>query len=70
MRYGVFMGYSWSIHMYRVCIGYVSGMYRECVETYGVQKRLSEMVLTTEHHGTTRKRRGFGSPFRYAQEIL
>ena len=28
MRYGVFTGYSWGIHMYRLCIGYVSGMYR------------------------------------------
>ena len=37
--HGVFTEYSRGIHMYRVCIGYVSGMYRECVETYGVQKR-------------------------------
>ena len=29
---GVFMGYSWDIRMYRVCVGYVSGMYRESVE--------------------------------------
>ena len=29
---GVFVGYSWGIHMYRVCVGYVSGMYRESVE--------------------------------------
>ena len=27
------MEYSWDIRMYRVCIGYVSGMCRECVET-------------------------------------
>ena len=27
------MGYSWDIRMYRVCIGYVSGMYREYIET-------------------------------------
>ena len=26
------MGYSWDIRMYRVCVGYVSGMYRESVE--------------------------------------
>ena len=25
--------------MYRVCVGYVSGMYRECVETSEVRKR-------------------------------
>ena len=29
---GVFGEYSWGIHMYRVCVRYVSGMYRECVE--------------------------------------
>ncbi len=28
---GIFTEYSWSIHMYRVCIGNVSGMYRECI---------------------------------------
>ena len=27
----VFVGYSWDIHMYRLCIGYVSVMYRLCV---------------------------------------
>ena len=34
---GVFVEYSWDIRMYRVCVGYVSGMYRESVETYKVQ---------------------------------
>ena len=29
----VFVEYSWGIHMYRVCVGYVSGMRRVCVET-------------------------------------
>ena len=29
---GVYVGYSWGIRMYRVCVGYVSGMYRESVE--------------------------------------
>ena len=32
--HGVFGEYSRGIHMYRVCVGYVSGMYREFVETY------------------------------------
>ena len=32
---GVFVGYSWDIRMYRVCVGYVSGMYRENVEGDG-----------------------------------
>ena len=31
---GVFVGYSWDIRMYRVCVGYVSGMYRESIEGY------------------------------------
>ena len=50
-----YVGYSGSIHGVFICIGYVSGMCRVCVETYGVQKRFSEMVLTTELHGTARK---------------
>ena len=35
---GVFVGYSWDIRMYRVCVGYVSGMYRERVGRYGERK--------------------------------
>ena len=40
MRYswgirGIFVEYSWDIRMYRVCVGYVSGMYREYVEGDG-----------------------------------
>ena len=31
------MGYSQTIHMYRVCVGYVSGMYRESVEGDGAR---------------------------------
>ena len=31
---GVFVEYSWDIRMYRVCVGNVSGMYRECIERY------------------------------------
>jgi hypothetical protein len=34
---GIFTEYSWSIRMYRVCIGYVSGMYREFIERNRVQ---------------------------------
>ena len=41
--YGVFIEYSWAIRMCRVCVGYVSGMYRECVERNGMR----EMKLTT-----------------------
>ena len=35
---GVFVEYSWDIRMYRVCVGNVSGMYRECIERYGEGK--------------------------------
>ena len=34
---GIFVEYSWDIRMYRVCVGYVSGMYRESVEGYGAR---------------------------------
>ncbi len=30
---GVFVGYSRGIHMYRLCVGYVSVMYRLCIGT-------------------------------------
>ena len=33
----IFMEYSWGIHMYRVCVGYVSGMCRESVGTNGMR---------------------------------
>ena len=35
--HGEFVEYSRNIHMYRVCVGYVSGMYRESVEGDGAQ---------------------------------
>ena len=35
---GVFVEYSWDIRMYRVCVGNVSGMYREYIERYGEGK--------------------------------
>ena len=34
---GVFTEYSWGIRMYRVCVGYVSGMCRESVGTNGMR---------------------------------
>ena len=40
--HGVYVGYSWDIRMYRVCVGYVSGMYRECIETSEVRKMIIE----------------------------
>ena len=45
--YGVFIEYSWGIRMYRVCVGYVSGMCRECVERNGMREmKLTTMVTT------------------------
>ena len=41
--HGIFTEYSWDIRMYRVCVGYVSGMYRERIERNGVRK--AEMIL-------------------------
>ena len=44
---GVFTEYSWGIRMYRVCVGYVSGMYREYVERNWVREmKLTTMVTT------------------------
>ena len=34
----IFTEYSWDIRMYRVCVGNVSGMYREYIERYGEGK--------------------------------
>ena len=50
---GVFVGYSWDIRMYRVCVGYVSGMYRESVEGDGA--RGGAGMPTTDEHGLARK---------------
>ena len=35
---GVFVEYSPHIRMCRVCVGYVSGMYRESIEGYGERR--------------------------------
>ena len=40
---GIFMGYSWSIHMYRLCVGYVSVMRRLCIGTTYCQGGLNEI---------------------------
>ena len=37
---GVFTEYSWGIRMYRVCVGYVSGMYREFIERNRMRNRM------------------------------
>ena len=52
--HGRFTGYSWHIHMYRVCVGNVSGMYRESVE--GDWARGGEVCqprTSTDGHGNT-----------------
>ena len=64
--HGVFMDYSYVSGMYRVCVGYVSGMRRNI---WGAKK----ILRNGTDHGTTRNNteaRGLLSPFRYAQEIL
>ena len=44
---GVFTECSWGIRMYRVCVGYVSGMCREYAERNGVREmKLTTMVTT------------------------
>ena len=63
---GVFMGYSYVSGMYRVCVGYVSGMRRNI---WGAKK----VLRNGTDHGIARnctEARGLLSPFRYAQEIL
>ena len=40
---GVFGEYSWGIHMYRVCVGYVSGVYRERVDISKVRGGLKKV---------------------------
>ena len=40
---GVFVEYSRNIHMYRVCVGYVSGMYRESVESKWAQRGVMDI---------------------------
>ena len=40
---GVFVEYSWDIRMYRVCVGYVSGMYRERFDTSKVRGGLKKV---------------------------
>ena len=58
---GVFVGYSWDIHMYRVCVGYVSGMYRESVEGDGARggryANHGRARTSTDGHGNTEIRR-------------
>ena len=47
---GIFTGYSWDIRMYRVCVGYVSGMCRECVERNGVRVGSSNFMQDNLHN--------------------
>ena len=51
---GVFGEYSWDIRMYRVCVGYVSGMYRELVEGNGARGgEVCQPPTSTDGHGNT-----------------
>ena len=42
---GVFVRYSWDIRMYRLCVGYVSVMYRLRVETDEERKRKKKCIF-------------------------
>ena len=49
---GVFVEYSRDIHMYRVCVGYVSGMYRVCIGKVSKETgREGGGMPTTDEHG-------------------
>ena len=53
---GVFVGYSRDIHMYRVCVGYVSGMCRVCIGKVSKGTgRVGGGMPTTDEHGLARK---------------
>ena len=47
---GIFTGYSWSIRMYRVCVGYVSGMCRECIERNRARVGYSNFMQDNLHN--------------------
>ena len=47
---GIFMEYSWGIHMYRVCVGYVSGMCRESVERNRARVGYSNFMQDNLHN--------------------
>ena len=52
------MEYSQGIHMYRVCVGYVSGMYRESVEgNWARGGEVCQPLTSTDGHGNTEIRR-------------
>ena len=40
----MFTGYLWDIHMYRLCVGYVSVVFRLHVGGYGVQEGVIQIL--------------------------
>ena len=60
---GVFVGYSWGIHMYRVCVGYVSGMYRESIEGDGERGGLWMKQKKEYRHPCSQARRNLNYPY-------
>ena len=48
------MGYSWGIHMCRLCIGYVSVMCRLCDGAYGQRGGAKKQVKNGANHGRAR----------------
>ena len=45
----IFVEYSWGIRMYRVCVGNVSGMYRECIERYRERKMRKNDIFSEKN---------------------
>ena len=54
--------YSWDIRMYRVCVGYVSGMYRESVEVDGARGGLWLARKKEYRHPCSQARRNLNYP--------
>ena len=48
------MGYSWDIHGVFICVGYVSGMYRVCIGTYGQRRGAKKQVKNGANRGRAR----------------
>ena len=46
---GVFREYSRGIHMYRLCVGYVSVMYRLCIGTDTMQKSNKNCIFSAKN---------------------
>ena len=55
--HGVFTEYSYVSVMYRLCVGYVSGMCRVCVERYRAQEGGGDKLVKRSIEAPTRRAR-------------